>query len=295
LLTRGTAGETDPVIPKTRREWKDLGRRLSPPILLDVVRRRRGESDDPWAPGFRGRYETFEAAQQAAGDGGYQTTHIIERTIQRTRQIQAEAAADSTRAPDGWTMQNLGAILFALRDRPRGPLRILDFGGGMGVHWFRLAPLLKVRGEVSWTVCETTAMARAGAQAFADPGLSFVDDLDRLEGRFDVVLASGALQYTEAPSRYLQRLCALTDALILNRVPFIDEIADRLTVQTVNSEVFRARLPAWFFSVRTCTERLVADGLAIKLRWFVSEDTMLLDGQTLTAQGLVALREPGRE
>jgi putative methyltransferase (TIGR04325 family) len=162
----------------------------------------------------------------------------------------------------------------------------------MGVHYFTLAPFLRQYGDVDWIVCETPATARAGNEHFRSDGLSFIEEITALEGSVDVVITSGALQYTNVPMRYLRELCGLTKVLVVNRLPLTTEPEDLLTVQSSDPNVFTALLPAWFFSEATWNAQLRAAGFAVQLRWTAHGDTVLLEDKMLTYQGMLATREP---
>ena len=97
------------------------------------------------------------------------------------------AAAYSSRSPTPW------------RTRGTGELRVLDFGGAAGAHYFdgalararRVAPVAP-----RWHVCETAPMAASAQAVLGGEELSFHYSLGALEGmRYDLIYASGSLQY----------------------------------------------------------------------------------------------------
>jgi putative methyltransferase (TIGR04325 family) len=269
---------------------RSVVQRLVPPLVTDVPRRRR---DPARASRFEGAYPDYAAAAAAASPHGYEHTDVVTATIRRTEAVRDRVAAEPAWVADGWTLQNLAALSVVAPPRPAsaGGFRVLDFGGGMGIHYFGLRRFLAAaHGQLSWVVCETEATARAGRDGFANGELEFVDDLFALRDRFDVVLASGALQYTPDPPRYLGALARLSDALVVNRAPLADIPADRLTVQVVKGDLHGARLPAWFFAEAAWLSRLADAGLDTKLRWIAAEDTVTLDGADVRYQGLAARR-----
>ena len=262
---------------------KELGRRLLPPIVVDLLRPRRR---DQTGPGFTGRFERYEDARRAASASGYENERIIDATVERTRQIRDAVRAQSTFAFNSWTLQNLAAVFVGLATPRRTPLRVLDFGGAMGVHYFTLGPLLGGPAGLDWTICETEATARAGRHHFADGPLKFTSTLEGLDAPFDAVLASGVLQYVESPADTLTRLAGLSEVLIINRVPLVDE-PDHLAVQTAPGG---PSYPAWFFSEREWLGRIEKAGLGVVMRWSAPDDTIVLEGKTVIYQGLVARR-----
>jgi len=272
----------------TRERIKTVARGLLPPVLVDALRRARPTEGSL----FSGRYPDFAAALAAASPSGYQTDAVIEGTIRRTRQIREAAKQAPERAPNQRAIQDLAALFVLDPGRGDGPLRVLDFGGGMGVHYFTLRPLLPWKSGVRWTVCETAATARAGRNNFANEELSFVDDLDGLTEPFEVAMASGALQYTDAPVRHFRRLSMLSDRLIVNRAPFCDASEDRVVLQHVRGTFYQASLPTWFFSEAGWLGHIATAGFEVALRWLVPEDTVSLDDRAVVYQGF-ALRRRG--
>jgi putative methyltransferase (TIGR04325 family) len=205
---------------------------------------------------------------------------------------------------DSRVPQLLAAFLLALGqgqgqgiDRPKGqPVTVLDLGGATGHHFFALAPFLTRRWQLDWTVCELPALAQAGATAFGDR-IKFVSSLDQLGGaRFDVVLASGSLQYVPEPGPTCEALLDRCDHLIINRSPFVAaQKADRLTVQEVQTEQGPIRYPAWFLSRDGWFDRIRRRGFKIELCWPNPEDHVVLDGETIGYSGLLARRRGADE
>jgi putative methyltransferase (TIGR04325 family) len=265
---------------------KRIGRRVLPPVLFDAVR--RGLGSRGLRPPFEGVFGTYAEAVTAAGGGGYQNPAIIEGTIRRTREVRAEVAANPLGLLNGTTMQTLAAVLSAFGTAPR-ELHVLDFGGAMGTHYYALSPVLKTRFRLKWTVCETPATARAAAAEFQTEELQFVDSLDRVSSRPDLVLCSGSLQYVEDPGEFLGRLLALSDVLIMNRTAIVARESDTVMVQNVNSDVYQARFAAWFLSEQRLLARLASSGFATRLRW-TADDVVEFEGRRLPYQGLLATR-----
>jgi putative methyltransferase (TIGR04325 family) len=268
------------------RGLRRAARELLPPIVARHLR--RGHAVGPGAT-FGGDYQSFEAARQMLGSEGYEDSGYVSSTLEATREYRARIAADPTRAADARTLQNLAAFLTCLRGVNAETIRVLDFGGGVGLHYYTLAPLLQGTVRASWTVCELPALARAGRDLGGPPELRFIEDLRAIEDeRFHVVLASGSLQYVPDPAATWAALAPRADAVIMNRCPFIAASVDRLTVQRVRA-IASFGCPAWFFSEPVWRRRFASAGFAPILKWDTPEDTVVLDGTPIVCAG-VALR-----
>ena len=272
-----------------KQQLRRVAKDLLPPIVVRHLPRPKPVSP---APMFTGDYRTYEDAVRATGSAGYEDPGVIEKMMRATRERRDQAAALGRVVPDSRSFQILTAFLVALDGPAPTTLRVLDFGGGAGLHYFTLAPLLSERIQLSWTVCEVPSMARAARDAFGSPALRFVEGMDAVAAeRFHVVLASGSLQYAPDPAALWRQIARSTDVLIVNRTPFTDAAADRLTVQTVPVAGGEARYPAWFLSDPTWRHRFDEQGFRVDLRWNVPEDgAATLDGAPVPFSGLVVRR-----
>ena len=99
-------------------------------------------------------------------------------------------------------------------------LRVLDWGGALG-HYHLLAQRLLGDVELDWTVRELPAVCAAGREV--NPAVRFVEDEEEaLAGSYDLVMASGALQYGVDWRALLGRLAgAASDRLFISRLPVV--------------------------------------------------------------------------
>jgi putative methyltransferase (TIGR04325 family) len=140
------------------------------------------------------------------------------------------------------------AVGIARADLIEHPLRVLDFGGGCGVHYFSARSAFAV--PLKWAIVETPTMAcyaktvSAGAFEAFDEIASAASFL----GHVDLVIASSAIQYTPDP-------LASLDALIGLRAPYF----------------MLARFPVW--SGQT-TVSIHASSLGANLNGFLLDNAM---------------------
>jgi putative methyltransferase (TIGR04325 family) len=220
-------------------------KRWVPPVAWSALKSRVGTR-------FSGNYASW--AEASAASRGYDAPAIAERVAEATRKVvRGEAAFERD------------AILFEQRDYPwplltcllyvaarrEGTLRVVDFGGSLGSTYRQCATFLRGVKALHWTVVEQPTFVELGRREFTTAELTFTDDLATAlaETRPDVVLFSSVLQYVEKPDAVVSvAVGAGVPFILLDRTPFIDAPADRLTVQTVSKRVYPASYPAWFFS-----------------------------------------------
>ena len=148
-------------------------------------------------------FPNFAAALAACGVG-YSNGDIADVIAYKTslafdcRQIAPEQALNSIVA--------VGACAAEIVARP---LRVLDFGGGCGFHYFRVSHA--VRTPLRWAVVETAAMAQRAIKLADGRFDVFSTTEEALEalGEIDLVHASSAIQYVPDPLETLKFLAAL--------------------------------------------------------------------------------------
>lgn len=101
------------------------------------------------------------------------------------------------------------------------PLRVLDFGGGCGVHYFFVR--LVFTQSLQWAIVETPKMAASAAQVSEGAFEAYDNIADAMKslGSVDLVVTSGAVQYTPDPMVTLDELIAIgAPYFMLARFPF---------------------------------------------------------------------------
>lgn len=280
--------------PEVPQKVKAVVKDLMPPGLLRLTRSFRTPPADPY--GYSGDYATFTAALSDCKTRGYSDAGIIARVSEQTRELKQRRNGGTSAGAellDGRVLQNLAAALFAISNVTHRPLSVLDFGGGLGIHYFQMSPFLPGGATLSWLVCETAEMAEEGNRRFATGGLRFISSIDEAQGPFDLVISSGAIQCVPAPADMLARHAALSDRLLFNRLPLIASERDRLTIHNVDPAIYAASIPIWFFSERRWFAQLDGLGFDVAMRWTVPQDVLTLDGEQVILQGLVARRRAG--
>jgi putative methyltransferase (TIGR04325 family) len=162
-------------------------------------------------------YATYQDALAACGSG-YHADDIAAVIALRTKAI-AQGLPGLYVHPDYWAML---AMAVGMASRRGTPVRVLDFGGGCGLHYHcirALVPGVAVR----WSVVETPTMAGRAAATFHDDSLSFVTSVEdgvRNLGGCDIVYASGSLPYVADPEETLRQLLApASPFFVLARFP----------------------------------------------------------------------------
>jgi putative methyltransferase (TIGR04325 family) len=114
-------------------------------------------------------------------------------------------------------------VLFWLAPLLRQPIRIFDYGGHCGTHFYAYGNYTEYSAGLRWEVCDLPEIIRVGEEIAREQGkiqLSFTDSFARADGA-DVLLAAGSLQYIESPtfSESLAALKKLPAYILINKLP----------------------------------------------------------------------------
>jgi putative methyltransferase (TIGR04325 family) len=171
--------------------------------LFSLVRRslKREPSAEP---------RIFESYLQALGSlrhSGYQLQAIVDVVIAKTI-----VARDKMLDTQSVGLETLRPLI-ALGAMTAGPtIRVVDFGGGAGHHYFLARTALGAGVDLRWSVVETPAMVASARSQLTDRSLSFFSSTREAAehlGQVDLVFSSSALQYTPDPLLSLREILAV--------------------------------------------------------------------------------------
>lgn len=196
-----------------------------PPVVLSAARRVLRAN--------RARvFQSYAEAMSVCSQDGYENEAIIEVVVRKTivyRDLLLSGNASCVLEPNG--SFGLCSLMSAL---DRGTIRVLDFGGAAGAHYFLARRFLPSSIRLQWTVVETNAMAARARSALSGDELGFSDDLESAAAKLnqvDILYASGVLQCVNDPCQFLGRLLAISPRfLLLGRLGLTRGMRDLVTV-----------------------------------------------------------------
>lgn len=126
-------------------------------------------------------------------------------------------------------------------------LKVVDFGGALGTHYFQNKDFLNPITIKKWSVVEQEHYINVGNKKIADGILEFKKTIDEVEDA-NVLILSGVLQYLPNPYEWIDKFINKKYPYILiDRTAFSKENRNRLTLQKVPPVIYDASYPAWFF------------------------------------------------
>jgi putative methyltransferase (TIGR04325 family) len=178
--------------------WRDF----VPPVAATLYRhlRRRNGVGEPTL------YPSFDAAARTCEGFGYE-----ESTLLRSLRLKAESHREACRYRPPVLTPGETLLLAAIGLAKKPEVKVLDYGGGPGRHYFSLRATLPASIALRWNVVETPGMAREAASLRTGEMAVFgsLSEASDALGTPDVVFTSGALQCIPAPERVLRDLCGL--------------------------------------------------------------------------------------
>ncbi len=174
-----------------------------PPAALRLLRRTRADTR---------AFNSYADALQVCGDG-YEADIIAEVVVTKTEAIVVEIEKGNADLDLG-AFRTLIALGFAGHKQN---LRVVDFGGAAGFHYFIARATCESDRTLDWRVVETASMTKA-ASRIANNELSFFSSIseakDGMQAPPDLVFASGVLMCVPDPMGNLAELLSLGAARV---------------------------------------------------------------------------------
>lgn len=226
-------------------------RGVAPPALVEFYRRARGDFRSPW----EGVYERYRDVP--ASGGGYESETVLADMAEHTRKLKETLAAGSVPCEERGGDDSLLPLLAAAAEGH--PVRILDFGGGMGEGYLRLKAA--VTAPVEYHIVELERTCAEGRKLFEGTGdIFFHTALPAELKNPDIVHINSALQYVEDYAGLLGRLAGYGPRHIL-LVRF--SAVEVPTFAALQKNLEGTTLPYWFFNTGEITGLLAARGYGL--------------------------------
>jgi putative methyltransferase (TIGR04325 family) len=138
------------------------------------------------------------------------------------------------------------AYVLARAAHGRARLSVLDWGGGLG-HYAVLARAVLPEAQLEWHCREVPSVARAGASV--NPEVAFHADDACLDDAYDLVLASGSLQYAIDWQVLLGKFAAATSGfLLITRLPIALRSPSFVVLQRAGAYGYATEYAGWVIS-----------------------------------------------
>jgi putative methyltransferase (TIGR04325 family) len=171
-------------------------------------------------------------------------------------------------------VMSFGYVL-ELTARGRDRISLLDWGGGIG-HYYALAKAVGPELELEYASRDLPLLSARGRELF--PEAAFYDDDSCLERRYDLVLASSSLHYSEDWRGTLARLADATGRyLYLTRVPLARRAPSFVVLQRAQRHGYGTEYLGWVLNREELLGAVREAGLVL-VREFLLEASFAAEG-----------------
>ncbi len=192
-----------------------------------------------------GVYHSFaEAAAEAAG-AGFAGPNWLARSTDVLDECLSAVDLSTPIPPFHMQRSILLPITVAMMLNRPSKLRILDFGGGLGIGYLTLVESIPNHIErIAYTIVEVPRVCAEGRKRIGNRGVTFLDSLPKT-AECDLLHSASAIQYIEDWKGLLKKFAALDPEYMLLSDVFAGKIAPFVTLQNY----YESRIPHWFFNI----------------------------------------------
>ncbi len=164
---------------------------------------------------FRGEqisliFDSYENALIHCTNKAYEDEELVNVIFKKTKQLANASNLKQDINISQAAMQGLSAVFIPVLENVKKdtPLKVLDFGGACGAHYFQIRNILPSSVKLSWVVVETPTMVKYAKQLETDE-LKFTTQISEAKNHLDeidLLYTSGTLQCVNNPAKYLEEL-----------------------------------------------------------------------------------------
>ena len=214
-----------------------------------------------------GIYTSFKDAAPSATGLGFNGVHYLERSLNAAQEC-LQAIKMSKPIPSFYKQRStLLPPLVAMMFENKNKLRILDFGGGLGIGYMTIVESInnKKLQHVNYHIVEVKEVCEMGRLLFKGKAVTYSSELPSND-KFDLIHSASALQYIEDWPQVLKILCGYGSKYILLSDVFAGSIPSFVSLQNY----YDSRICHWFLNLEELNTKILSFGYKIIMRSSVS-------------------------
>ncbi len=218
------------ILKKNQNGFKGIKQTIEqfiPPIISELIKSNSAAESHP-------KYSTYQEALKLCTTNAYEEAELIEVILKKTKRF-SDNFNEQTAIISNTNAYSLLSLINPVIESKSNHIKVLDFGGACGAHYFQLRNLLDKRLKLSWIVVETPEMVKQ-AKVLETDELSFTSDFELAVnklGEIDLLHTSGTLQCVEKPYEYLTQILQTNAKWILfNRLGLNKLDRDVITIHS---------------------------------------------------------------
>src|SRR5664279_4748023 len=221
-------------------------KQLVPPIFLTLLKK-AGKY------GWSGDYKNWQEAKELTDT--YDDSVILDKVKQALLKVKTGEAVyerDSVLFNQIHYSWPLLSTLLWVTTQKKGNLKVADFGGSLGSSYFQNRIFLTGIPELQWNIIEQENFVTCGQKYFQNDTLHFFYTSEQMiarQGLPDLLLLSCVIPYLENPYDMLLGLMQYKfPHILIDNTYFNYENRDRICIQVVPPEIYKASYPCWMLN-----------------------------------------------
>jgi putative methyltransferase (TIGR04325 family) len=260
-----------------------LIKQFVPPLFLTLIKKRKKY-------GWKGDFKNWQEAKHLTDS--YSNDLILGKVKQALLKVKNGVAVyerDSVlfdKIQYSWPL--LSAFMW-IAIQNNGNLKVADFGGSLGSSYYQNRIFLECIQRLQWNIIEQKNFVDCGRDYFQDDTLHFFYTPDHMiaeKGLPDLLLLSCVLPYLENPYEWLRLFMRYEIPYILiDNTYFNYEPRDRICIQQVPPEIYKASYPCWMLNYDKVKKTL--SEMYIIVSEHQNDSFIFLDGKKIQYQGML--------
>ncbi|WP_397411227.1 methyltransferase, TIGR04325 family [Polaromonas sp.] len=214
---------------------------------------------------WEGVYESFQSAAQRAQGDGFSGSTYSERSRAVARECLAALAEGTPIPPFHKQRSTLLPCTAAMIGSVKSGIRILDFGGGLGIGYMTLEESMQDgMHNIDYSIFEVPGVARIGKEMLGGK-VTYLSGLEGV-GKFDLIHAASSLQYVEDWKGLVSTFAGLDAEYLLLSDVFAGHFSSFVTLQNY----YESKIPHWFLNFDELVKVFHDAGYALLMKTYAA-------------------------
>ncbi|MES2767727.1 MAG: methyltransferase, TIGR04325 family [Bdellovibrionota bacterium] len=193
---------------------------------------------------------TYKSFSECPGAGkGYEATSASQRYVDQLKKFLLDnSSLEKDIILKRHRDNHLPVLVATLQAQLSRPIRILDFGGGIGFTYAVLSQCLTDSANIDYTILDTEEVCKAGADVFKNnKNLKFVKSISEINvnTNYDVIHFGSSIHYVEKWKELISKLNGFSPKFFL----FTDFLGGSFEDFVTTQNYYESKIPVWFFNL----------------------------------------------
>ena len=209
-------------------------------------------------------FPDFESASKHKVGPGFSGSVYLERSLQAAEEC-LQALKSGQQIPYFHKQRNmhLPIIVSMMLSKKTNKIRILDFGGGLGVAYMTLIESIpKLMDRVEYHILEIPEICEIGKNLFvSDSNIAFSSTFPN-EENIDLIYSSSSIQYVQAWDKLIQNFCELGPSFILISDAIIGAEQSFVSLQNY----YESKICTWYLNMNDLLSEFLNYNLILSIK-----------------------------